>query len=167
MDAKQIKQEKEQKLIEMVSAFCDEKLNKEYKNLCIVLIKKMGRKRTVPFVTGKLEIWASAVINAIGSINFLFDKSFKPYISASDIYEYFGTKNSTVSTKARLIKDMFNMSYYDREFSTSYMNESNPFNDLVMVDDLTVPIDALPEEYQQMVREARARGEDISFRTNR
>ena len=167
MDVKQVKQEKEQKLIELVSAFCDEKLDKEYKRLCIALVKKMGRKRTVPFMTGKLEIWAAAVINAIGSINFLFDKSFNPYISASEIHEYFGTKSSTVGTKSRLIRDMFNMNYYDNEFSTGHMNESNPFNDLVMVDDFIVPIDSLPEEYQKMVREARARGEDISFRTNR
>ena len=167
MDAKQVKQEKEQKLIDLVSAFCDEKLDEEYKELCIALIKKMGRKRTVPFMTGKLEVWASAVINSIGSINFLFDKSFEPYVSTFDIDEYFDTKRSTVSSKAKLIKDMFKMGYYDREFSTGYMSGKNPFNDLVMVDDFIVSIDSLPEEYQQMVREARARGEDISFRTNR
>jgi len=36
-------------------------------------------------------------------------------------------------------------------------------NDMVSVDGFIVPISSLPEEYQQMVHEARARGEDISF----
>jgi len=36
-----------------------------------------------------------------------------------------------------------------------------------MVDGFIVPIDTLPDELQQMVRDARARGEDIEFHTNR
>ena len=48
----------------------------------------MGRKREVPFKRGKLEIWAAAVVQAIGSINFLFDKSFEPYITSKQINEY-------------------------------------------------------------------------------
>lgn len=42
---------------------------------------KLGRKREVPFQRGKIEIWAAAVVYAIGSPNFLFDKSFEPYMS--------------------------------------------------------------------------------------
>ncbi|WP_244440936.1 DUF6398 domain-containing protein [Neobacillus jeddahensis] len=30
----------------------------------------------------------------MGTINFLFDKSNQPYVSAPDIFEYFGTKQS-------------------------------------------------------------------------
>lgn len=81
MDAKQIKREKEQELIELVSNFCQEKLNEEYKQLCIELVQKLGRKRNVPFMTGKMEIWAASVIYTIGNLNFLFDKSFEPLYS--------------------------------------------------------------------------------------
>jgi hypothetical protein len=35
-----------------------------------------------------------------------------------------------------------------------------------MVDGLIVPLDTLPEQYQDMVRQARAEGKDISFSTN-
>jgi hypothetical protein len=34
-----------------------------------------------------------------------------------------------------------------------------------MVDGLIVPLDTLPEQYQQAVRQARAEGKDISFTT--
>jgi len=149
----------------MTRAFCAQKLNTEYSRLCEILVKKIGRKRDVPFQRGKLKIWAAAVVNAIGSINFLFDKSFEPYITTDQINEYFGTKNSTVSSKALEIKDMFNLWYYNPEFSTQKMVESNPFNQYVMVDDIIVMLNSLPNDLQQMVRDARERGEDIEFRT--
>ncbi|HET54539.1 MAG TPA: hypothetical protein ENN33_04910 [Ignavibacteria bacterium] len=166
MTKQEIKQ-KEEKLLEMTGAFCTQKLDDDYFQLCEKLIKKLGRKRDVPFQRGKLEIWAAAVVYAIGSINFLFDKSFEPYMTADQISEYFGTKNSTVSNKAREIKDMFDMWHFSPEFSTKRMTESNPFNKMVMVDGFIVPIDTLPDDLQQMVRDARARGEDIEFHTNR
>lgn len=167
MDAKQIKKEKEQMLIELVSNFCQDKLNEEYETLCIELVKKLGRKRNVPFMTGKLEIWAASIIYTIGNLNFLFDKSFEPYIRSSDIHEYFGTKSSTVVAKSKVIRDLLKLDRFNNEFSTNRMSESNPFNQYVMVDGFIVTIDSLPEEYQQMVKDARSRGEDISFTTNR
>ena len=156
---------KEKKLLELTGSFCAQKLNDDYYQLCEKLILKLGRKRDVPFKSGKIEIWAAAVIHAIGSINFLFDKSFKPYVTAEQISEYFGTKKSTVSGKARQIKDMFKMKYYDSNFSTQDMTENNPFNDLVMVNGLIVPLSSIPENLQEMVKKERAEGRDIEFTT--
>lgn len=162
---KQEIKEKEEKLLELTAAFCAQKLDDEYFQLCGKLIKKLGQKRDVPFQRGKPEIWAAAIIYAIGSINFLFDKSFEPYMTAEQISEYFETKNSTVSNKAREIKDMFDMWHFSPEFSTERMTQSNPLNQMVMVDGFIVPIASLPDDLQQSVREARARGEDIEFHT--
>ncbi len=156
---------KQEKLIEMTNAFCTDKLDDDYLLLCEKLIRKLGRKREVPFQRGKLEIWAAAVVYAIGSLNFLFDKSFEPYMPATEISEYFGTKNSTVSNKAREIKEMFNLRHFDSEFSTEMMAANNPFDNYVMVDGFIVPLDTLPPDIQEMVREARARGEDPEFET--
>jgi len=90
---KQEIKELEEKLIELTQIFCDQKLDNDYMHLCEKLIRKLGRKRDVSFQRGKIEIWAAAVIYALGSINFLFDKSFKPYMTADQISEYFDTKN--------------------------------------------------------------------------
>ena len=117
---------KQEQLIEMVSSFCDDKLDDEYKQLSINLIEKMGRKHEVPFKRGKLEIWASAVIYALGQINFLFDKDFEPYSSPDEICDYFKTKKSTVSNKAKLIREMFDLQHFDKEFSTSYVKAGTP-----------------------------------------
>lgn len=146
-------EEKMQKLIEMTAVFCDEYLDVDYKQLCEKLIRKMSRKRNVPFLSGRIEIWAAAIVYAIGSINFLFDQSFEPYASGDDICDYFGTSKSTISQKAKVIRDMFKMRYWNDEFSTTHMKESNPFSDLVMINGLIVDIRGLPPEIQEIIRQ--------------
>ena len=155
--------ERQQIIIDLVRKFCTEKLDAEYFDLSEKLILKLGRKRNVPFETGQAEVWAAAIIHALGTINFLFDKSFVPYVSIDEINDFFGTTKSTTGNKSKLIRDLLKLDRYDQEFSTKKMQESNPFNNLVMVDGLIVPLDTLPEQYQQEVRHARAEGKDISF----
>ncbi len=124
-------EEKAKKLTEMILEFCQLYLDEDYRQLCEKLIHKMSRKRQVPFLAGRIEIWAAAIVYALGSINFLFDKSFSPYVTAEDICKHFGTTKSSTSQKAKIIRDMFKIDCWDKEFSTSYMKENNPFSDLV------------------------------------
>lgn len=157
--------EKQKKILDLAGSFCTQKLDEDYFQLTEKLIKKLGRKRNVPFVTGKEEIWAAAVIHALGTVNFLFDKSFEPYASVDDISNYFGTNKSTVTGKSKLIRELLKMERFGGEFATQRMEEQNPFNNLVMVNDTIYPLSALPPEYQEMVKQARKEGRDISFTT--
>ncbi|MGQ9723141.1 MAG: DUF6398 domain-containing protein [Candidatus Jordarchaeum sp.] len=100
-------------------------------------------------------MWAAAVIHAIGSINFLFDPSFKPYVSVSDISNYFGTFKNTVTQKSKLIRDMFKMRHWDREFSTTRVMEHNPFSKLVTINGFIVNIDSLPPEDREIIQRKR------------
>ena len=133
------------------ASFSDEHLDDDYKSLCIKLIGKMSRKRNVPFVSGRIENWVAAIVYALGSINFLFDKSFKPYVSSGDISSYFGVSKSTTSQKAKVIKDMFKLHYFDSEFSTQKIAKENPMNDLVMINDMVVSMRVLPPEVRENV----------------
>jgi len=152
MKDKDIVEEKAQKLLETTAAFCKEYLDDDYRQLCEKLIGKMARKRNVPFLSGRLEIWAAAVVYALGNINFLFDKSFKPYATADEICNYFGTTKSTTSQKAKLIQDMFKMGHFDNEFSTSHMKDNSPFANLVTINGLIVDKRSLPLEIQEFLR---------------
>ncbi|MGP8319414.1 MAG: DUF6398 domain-containing protein [Methanosarcinaceae archaeon] len=144
--------DKAQRLVDMTAGFCDEYLDEEYEHLCDKLIKKMGRKRNVPYLSGNMEIWAAAIVYALGQMNFLFDKSTTPFASADDICNYFGTSKSTTSQKSKLIRDMFKMRYFDDEFSTSSVLKNSPYSNFVMMDDLVVSIDDLPPELQDLLQ---------------
>ena len=140
-----------EKLIQMTNGFCDEYLDDEYKALCEKLIRKMSRKRVVPFLSGKLEIWAAGVVYALGGINFLFDKSSKPHTSPDDICNYFGTSKSTTGQRAKTIRDMFKLHYFDSEFSTKELLDKSPFSN-VFLNGMPISISSLPPELQEVAR---------------
>jgi hypothetical protein len=141
---KEIKEDRIQQLIELTASFCIESLDEDYRELCEKLIKKMARKRKVPFLSGRIEIWAAAVVYALGSMNFLFDRNSEPYATADDICQFFGTSKSTTSQKAKSIKDMFKMNYFDDEFSTTYVKERNPFSNMVMINGFIMDLEDIP-----------------------
>lgn len=149
----------------MTDSFVERYLDEEYKMLCRKLIDKMSRKRQMPFLSRSLKTWAAAVVYAIGQINFLFDKSFEPYISATDLCNYFGVSRSTTSQKAKKIRDMFKMRYFDEEFSTKRMLKENPLNEFVMIDGLIVPvstvIEVLEKKEAQLRKELESKDENI------
>ncbi len=128
MDKAEIKA-REDEIIMMVVSFCNEKIDAEYASLCEKMVRKLGRKRTNPLSRGRLEIWAAAVVYTIATMNFLFDKSFKPYLPLSEIIDYFGTSSSTVSQKAGQIRTMLKLRrYWNPDFSTAQIAANNPFD---------------------------------------
>ncbi|MCP3775554.1 DUF6398 domain-containing protein [Paenibacillus sp. MZ04-78.2] len=135
--------EKKEKLLQLVKGFCEQYLDEDYEQLSCKMVEKLGRKRTVPFMTGKLEVWAAGIIHAIGTVNFLFDKSFEPHVSVHDICGYFGTAQSTTSQKSKSIRDMFKMGYFNDEFATKRSQQNNPFNNLVSINGFIVPANFL------------------------
>jgi hypothetical protein len=149
MNNRELVQQRKEALIVMTDGFADHYLDEDYKTLCRKLIEKMSRKRQVPFLSGRLEIWAAAVVYALGQVNFLFDKSFEPYISGTDLCDYFGTSQSTTSQKAKIIRDMFKMRYFDEEFSTKRIQKENPLNEFVMVNGLIVPVSAVMKALEE------------------
>ncbi len=138
----------------MARELCLELINEEYADLSEKMIKKLGRKRDVPFARGKSEIWATAVVHALGSINFLSDKSFLPYCKLDTLCDHFKTNKSTVGNKAGEIRKLLDLGYYDSEFSTQHVMENNPFSGLMMTEDgFIVPKDAAPGLFDELDEE--------------
>lgn len=135
---KQPLQALQRQLTDMTAAFCSQHADAEYQGLCKKLIDKMARKRSVPFLSGRVEIWAAAIVYALGSINFLFDESFLPHATPDALCNHFQVSKRTVTQKAKLIRDMFKLEYFDPEFSTARMMKNNPLARLTLVDGLLV-----------------------------
>jgi len=88
----------------LLDAFSHEHLTPELAGYVRKLWEQIGRKRNYIITGGKPEIWASAVVYVIARINFLFDQSQPNYLPPDVICDFFGTKKSTVSTKATEIE---------------------------------------------------------------
>jgi hypothetical protein len=134
---------------EIIEAFCDEKLNSEFKDICLRALAKLCRKRPSPLATGKARTWACGIVYAIGSNNFIFDKSQSIYMPATEIAEWFGLAKSTAGNKSAEITKLLNLSYMDAEFSMRHLTENNPMIWYLSVNGYMVDIRKMPKEAQK------------------
>ena len=89
----------------------------EYTDLALKLCDKIGRMRKLFIQRGRTEIWAAAIVHVIARLNFLLDPENELSFTTDDICKFFGTKKTTVSSKAGLIQKTGNIYLGDAEFS--------------------------------------------------
>jgi len=137
----------------IVEQFCDEKLDAEYKEICLRALQKLCRKRPSPLLTGKARTWACGVVYAIGSGNFIFDKSQPIHMTASEIAGWFGLSGSTAGNKAAEITKLLNLSYMNTEFQRRSLIDGNPAIWYLNVNGILVDIRNMPREAQEAAYE--------------
>ena len=81
----QIMRDRFDTVIGIIDPFCRDHLNGEYATLCRRMTAALCRKRPSPLAGGTAQVWACAIVYAAGKVNFLFDKSQKPHLSAADL----------------------------------------------------------------------------------
>jgi hypothetical protein len=140
-------------IAQIIIRFCDEKLNNDYKDLCLRLLEKLCRKRPSPLLGGHPSTWAAGIVYAIGSNNFIFDKSQEIHMTAGELASAFGISASTAGTKAAEIRKMFNISYFNAEWILPDFIEDSPTVWMVMVNGLIVDIRNMPLEIQHQAFE--------------
>ena len=101
-------------------------MNDEYAALCRKLTAKLARKRPSPLASGKPNTWACGIIRTIGWVNFLEDKSQKPYLKMTAIDKAFGVASSTGQGKSKTIRTMLKIRYSDPEWNLPGRANVNP-----------------------------------------
>ena len=137
-------------VVKLTDAFCKQYLNDEYAALCRSLAAALARKRPSPLARGQLEIWACAIVYALGTVNFLFDRSQTPYLSAEELCSLFGIKNSSGANKARQIRDMLHMSQFDATWFLPSRMEESSLAWLIEFNGFIVDARSLPREIQAL-----------------
>jgi hypothetical protein len=137
-------------IVTLTDAFCQQHLNEEYAALSRQLAAALARKRPSPLGRGKPEIWACAIVYALGSVNFLFDKSQEPYTRADELCAAFGVSQSSGANKAKLIRDIFHMWPLDPKWTLPSRAAENPLLWMLEVNGLIVDVRAMPREVQEI-----------------
>ena len=137
----------------LIVEFCDKKLNDDYKSLCLRLLEKLCRKRQSPLLSGRVHTWAAGIVYAIGSNNFIFDKTQKIHMTAGELVAPFGVSSSTATSKAAEIKKMFRIDYFNTEWMLPEHLENNSMIWMVKVNGLIVDIRNMPQEIQEQAFE--------------
>ena len=119
-------QEKYDSIAPIITEFCSEYLNDEYAEVSLRMLEKLCRKRPSPLLSGKPNTWACGIVYAVGSTNFLFDKSQTPHMRAAKLAELFYLSPSSAGNKAGEIRKIFNISVFDPEWTLPSRIGDNP-----------------------------------------
>ena len=148
-----IMQDKYLEIINLTDTFCRENLNEEYAQFIRYVIAALCRKRPSPLSKGKAKTWACGAVHAIGTVNFLFDKSQAIYISASELYIKFDIGQSTGQSKSKIIRDLLKMSQMDATWTLPSKLEDNPMIWMLTINGIIMDIRDLPIEVQEQAFE--------------
>jgi hypothetical protein len=142
-------------ILAITDEVCAAHLDGEYGELCRVLVGRLARKRPSPLARGDTRIWSAGAIYAVGRVNFLFDRSQQPYLSADQLADHVGVVKTTMANKAALIVKTLNLGIFEPDLTRVAMLEQHPLTWMVMVNGFIVDARTLPPEIQD---EARRRG---------
>ena len=86
----------------------------------------------------------------MGMVNFLFDASQTPHISAGKMYKEFGVAESTGQGKSKQVRTLLKIRQFDPNGSLKSHLVKKPMTWMVSVDGYIVDIRTAPVELQQM-----------------
>ncbi|MFZ2360256.1 MAG: DUF6398 domain-containing protein [Anaerolineae bacterium] len=133
----------------VTDAFCIQNLNDEYAQVCRQMAAALGRKRPSPLVTGKANTWAAAIVQTVGAVNFLFDKTQTPTMRSDDLAASFGLSKSTVANKSKQIKDLLKINLMDPTWTLPSRIDHNPMAWMISVDGFIMDARSAPRPIQE------------------
>jgi len=136
-------------ILTLVTNYCQKYLDKEYTDICSKVFHDLLEENPAVFNRGQEGIWVAAIVWAVGSVNFLGDKSFEPYASLADVCIYFNANKSSVGQKSAKIRKQLNIDRFNPDYQTT-TQVSDFLNSLVMTPEgFIVPVDMFEDDSEE------------------
>ncbi len=135
-------------ILELVSGFCREHLTKDYGDLCEDLTWAVYEEG-LPLESGKPAGWASAIVHAVGWVNFLHDPSQSPHMTSLQLAQGFGVSQQTMMAKSKIIRDELDLVPLDPDWCTPVKLKDNPLVWMLKVNGVIMDIRAAPRGAQE------------------
>jgi Domain of unknown function (DUF6398) len=136
-------------IVAITDPFCTEHFNAEYAEVCRRLAAALSRKRPSPLASGNVRTWACAIVYTAGSVNFLFDRSQTPFMSAADLAARFDVAKSTAGNKSKAVRDALKIKQFDWHWCLPSQVDSYPLAWMIQVDGIHVDARLMPREIQE------------------
>lgn len=135
-------------VVRVIDDVCAKHLDDEYKTLAHQLAAALARKRPSPIARGNPNGWACGVLYALGTVNFLWDRSQKPYMRADALCKACGVSPATGQAKGKQVRTLFKMHQLDPEWCLPSLLDSNPMVWMFMVNGFALDIRSAPIQVQ-------------------
>ncbi|NKC11230.1 MAG: hypothetical protein GKR94_03190 [Gammaproteobacteria bacterium] len=137
----------------ITDAVCNKYISDEYAEIIRKAAHALCCLSESPIRKGTAKTWACGITHAIGMVNFLFDNSQQPYISAADLYKHFAVSQSSGQAKSKITRDALSMTQMDSEWSTRDRINENPFTWLFEINGKIVDVRKVPITLQRSLFE--------------
>ena len=146
-------QEKFDAIVALTDAVCEKHLNEEYAQLARQATAALCRNRPSPLLSGRVSSWACGIVYALGSVNFLFDKTQDPHMSATELAAAFGVAKGTGAAKSRTVRNALSMVQMDPNWTLPSKMDENIMAWMIMVNGFIVDVRSLSLEMQEIAHE--------------
>ncbi|MBL8153926.1 MAG: hypothetical protein JNM70_07065 [Anaerolineae bacterium] len=136
-------------IVALTDQICGQHLSQEYVDLSRKMAATLARKRPSPLASGRAKTWAAGIVYALGQINFLFDKTQTPYISARDLCALFDVSQNSASAKAKQIRNALRIHLLDHNWLRPSQLAEHTAVWLVSVNGYIVDIRSMPRYIQE------------------
>ena len=137
-----------EEIVGITDSVCLSVLDEEYADLARRAVAKLARKRPSPLQAGRRATWAAGVVYALGHVNFLSDPASEPRVTADQLSAAFGVAKSTMSSKARQVRDLLRITHFSPEFQRADIAAQNPLAWIIDVNGLAVDARHVPPGIQ-------------------
>jgi len=138
--------------MEITDDVCRAHLDEEYGVIARRLVARLSRKRPSPLVRGDARIWAAGVLYVAAQVNFLFDRTQTPHMTAKELAAAAGVKQTTMANKAGIINRLLDVGIFEPALTRAAMLEQHPLAWVVELDGFLVDARTLPLEVQDQAR---------------
>jgi len=134
-------------IVALTDEFCREHLNEEYRRLCTEMAIELAELEA-QINRGRPASWASGIVHALGSVNFLHDRSQSPHMTSPQIAKGFGVSQGTMQSKSKIIRDELELMPFDPDWCLEALLEDNPMVWMLEINGLVMDIRTSPRETQ-------------------
>ncbi len=138
-------------IIALTDEVCLKYLDEGYARLSRKLAAALARKRPSPLATGKVNSWACGIVYALGFVNFLSDKTQKPYMKMEDLCALFGVSQATGAAKSKVIRDALNLTQLDPRWTHPSLMDENPLIWFLSINGIMIDARTAPREIQEQL----------------
>lgn len=132
----------------LTDAFCDRRLNADYKRLCRAMAEELERHDSV-LAWGGAAAWACGVIYAVGWVNDLCGSAQPLRIPAGTIARAFRLSRQMMYLRFQAIQQATGLRFMDRRWITRTRAIRNPLLWTIRVNGVTVDAREAPRETQE------------------
>jgi hypothetical protein len=130
-------------IVAITDEACGACLDREYTELARELVARLARSRPSPLGRGEVRIWAAGALYALGQINFLFDRSQQPHLTADQLAGQLGVVKATMANKAAVVRRTLVLHYYEPGLTRRSLYDDPPLALMAL---------ALPAAFQAAAR---------------